>query len=359
MLLRKSITWDDYFSDNKDYKKSILSLQLEVFADKRELIEKSFFTFSYDKKSDIKFPFFVYMDCVLRPHMNGAIKKSIIDDIKCGIKFSDQQVSLMTKIIKFLDSYYSYMDFDTIPDNLLIEFMKYENEKNKDKKEKLTFESLKNAYMALRSKGISTELLKEREAQTDDGNINEWPDFEELERYNNHPEDEHDDSYYGFEYPDGGLNGIAECVDPLTDDVAASSAEPVLVFKSFENEMWLSVLERCEIEFTKEKKAKNRSYISYMLSAYFINKCLASCSDGSYKKAALYSRETVNSFIENMWDYSFFSREIVDLFYEKKDRIEEKDVAELIGKSPDTVRYHFYPFMERVGLSLKKSKQTN
>ena len=59
-----------------------------------------------------------------------------------------------------------------------------------------------------------------------------------------------------------------------------------------------------------------------------------------------------------MRDYSFFSREIIDLFYEKKDRIEEKDVAELLGRSTDTLRYHFYPFMERAGLPVKKAKKT-
>ena len=362
LLLRKSMTWDDYFSDKKNYKKSILSLQLEVFADKREKIEKAFFTFSDEKKSDVDFPFFVYLDCALRPHLNGAIRKSVIDEVKCGIRFSEQQVNLMTKVIKFLDSYYSYMDYDKISDDVLIEFMKRENEKNK---EKVTFESLKNAYIALRSKGVSTELLREREAREQDDNPAEWPEFEELKGYHEYPDDEHgeaeeeyDGPCYGFKYPEDGFGGMAGYDEPVIDDVTAAPDEPVPVFESFENEMWLSVLERCEIEFAKENKPKNRSYISYMLSAYFINKCMLSCSDGSYKKSALQSEETINSFIENMRDYSFFSREIIDLFYEKKDRIEEKDVAELLGRSTDTLRYHFYPFMERAGLSVKKAKKT-
>lgn len=408
LIRRKEMTDEDYYSPIKKPQKNILSLQLDVFCFEEEEIEKIFFSFSYEKKSNNKYPFFVYLDCALRPHFKAAIKKAVAQEVKTGLVFSNYRTELMTKIANFLDSNYSYMDYDRIPDFVLEEFLETENEK---REKKLSFSSLKDTYLALRSKGISSELIAEKENKSldryyDGDEADDLIEFEEeqscyrysnsyrenlkeeyesieeeyyedLENEENRCEYTEDCSEYSFadsEYSGEQLTALLELDNNYTDPEAnlnfVVTDTPELTFKNFRNKQWLSILDKCETEF-KKFKPQYRKYISYRLTAYFIDKCIKSYGK-TYKSAASSNKKAIDSFIENLKNYSFFSQEVADLFntkndkikveevndlfVKKNDKIETEDSEELFNNKPSTIYYHFNKFMKKVGLPITKTK---
>lgn len=54
--------------------------------------------------------------------------------------------------------------------------------------------------------------------------------------------------------------------------------------------------------------------------------------------------------IESIKKYSFASEEIINLFISKKDKVLKKEIAEKLKVTDQTLRNHFGPFMNKIGL---------
>ncbi len=386
LLIRKGLSKEDLsdLSPSKELKLEVLSSQMDVFCTKQDMIKEIFFSFNRKTGNKKKYPFFIYLDCALRNHLKGSIKKAVIQDVKSGIVISNSKTTLLTKVFRFIDSYYSYMDYDNIPDSVFEDFLKKENA---NRTNKLTLGSLKNAYMSFRSKAISKDTTAENitnipyydgdetdelilfEEQSSEIKFSknkeeiskeELSVFAEEEYYDYQDQCDSSCSDYDPEYPDDYDTADEETNDDEQENKPNTSPydKPVIIFQKLRNKDLILLFENCESEFRKIKKPQHRKFVSYMLTAEFIKNCIDSCNGRNREESVLLNKDTIDSFINILRDFSFFAEEVVELFKKKQKALTEQDVADMLNTPKNTVTYHFLKFKRNVGLPITKNENS-
>ena len=347
LFIRNGITKEDYYSPKtKNNEKDKISIQLEVFYNKQQDIEESFFNFSVEKRSGNQYPYFVYLDNLLRPHLESAKTKEKIEEVKGGVRFSGFQTRLMSDLFRFLDSYYNFLDYDRISDDVLAEFIESENAK---RKQKLTLERVKQLYIALRTHAKTFDVEQNDEGDEGDEDFDDCSEEDNAEEFceEDGAEDSADEEHFeDFE------EETSEDDDEIEEFyVNADKVDDTFFANGFENAQLIYVLDKCENELKKEKK-KFQKYISFQLTAHLLNMCVVSLkiSDESYAAAISENFAAVNAFIESIKKYSFASEEIINLFIIKKDKVLKKEIAEMLKVTDQTLRNHFGPFTDKIGL---------
>lgn len=315
-MLLKASNYSELKNPNREQlsvlrKISTYHQSLALFSDIEKEITDAFFSCDLSKGS-----FFRYIDSIINRHIKWDVAESKAAEVKSGMVIPDSEKKLVRSIKRFLESYYPGVNLKNVSDEILKDFIAEKSYNPKSlyriKLAVLDYLSSTDSWDKIREKTQKIEVAQGLESNSKSG-------FEKQK-------DQSVPYIYGI---------------PKSDLDEGNS-------------QWNFILEKCESEFKKEKRLKNKKYISYTLTAYLINKKLESLKNGTnYKKTVLLNKYEISDYILQLKKYSFFSPKIVDVFVLNKDQINQKEVAKLLDVHSDTIRNNFKPFLKRVGLPQK------